>query len=94
MSRDDGHALFAAVAQVLYHGATSALKARQHIWELRHGAAWMWLQYWRNTAEHAECSIDAIVLTKGHQNAAACSYAARWGAIQPIQMERRSVCRA
>ena len=35
-----------------------------------------------------------IVLTKGHQNAAACSYAARWGAIQPIPMERRSVCRA
>ena len=34
------------------------------------------------------------VLTKGHQNAKACSYAARRGAIQPIPMERRSVCRA
>ena len=34
------------------------------------------------------------VLTKGHQNAKACSCAARWGAIQPLPMERRSVCRA
>jgi len=39
----------------------------------------------------AECGD---VLTKGHQNAKACSYAARRGAIQPIPMERRSVCRA
>jgi hypothetical protein len=64
MSRRDGHAVFAAVAQVLYYGAqTPAQIAPQHIWELRHGAAWMWLQYWRKTPEitgYAECSIDAM----------------------------------
>jgi hypothetical protein len=60
ISQNDGHSLYTAVAQVLYHGATPAVIASRHIWELRHGAAWMWLQYWRKTAEHAECSIDAM----------------------------------
>ena len=34
------------------------------------------------------------VLTKGHQNARACSYAARSGVIRPEVMERRNACRA
>jgi hypothetical protein len=60
ISQNRGHSLYAAVAQVLYHGATPAVIAQQHIWELRHGAAWMWLQYWRENAGHAKCSIDAM----------------------------------
>ena len=34
------------------------------------------------------------VLTKGHQNARACSYAARSGAIRPVPVKRQTVCRA
>jgi hypothetical protein len=34
------------------------------------------------------------VLTTGHQNARACSYAARSGAIRPIPVKRQNVCRA
>ncbi len=39
-------------------------------------------------------AVPITVLTKGHQNARACSYAARSGAIRPEVKERRNACRA